>query len=51
MYVIIQGEFRLQLRSGGLGFAEFRKEKKRHAETYLFWWARRDLNPHVRSEH
>ena len=25
--------------------------KKRHAETYLFWWARRDLNPHVRSEH
>ena len=27
-------------------------QKKKHILTdVLFWWARRDLNPHVRSEH
>ena len=27
-------------------------KNKKHIQTdVLFWWARRDLNPHVRSEH
>ena len=28
-----------------------RKRSKPQKKLALFWWARRDLNPHVRSEH
>ena len=28
-----------------------RKEKRDHPKMISFWWARRDLNPHVRNEH
>ena len=28
-----------------------RGKEKRRTEVRLFWWARRDLNPHVRNEH
>ena len=33
------------------GFSQYRLTKKETAFRLSLWWARRDLNPHVRSEH